>query len=125
MNTKTVEYPVTFFDFKSWLDSRDTNDVVGEAVICGHCPVASFLREKGYQEVSIYSTKSYINSTKYENNPSWVTAFVEEIDRDKPVGRPITVKECLKVVNNFSYCTVCNQYNPEGTNCGKKDNCPW
>lgn len=125
MITRTVDYPVTFTDFKFWLDSKNTDDIVGDALTCGHCPIARLLLDKGHSEVEVYAMVSYISSVNYDENPGWVYNFVKEIDKNRQVGEQITVKDCLKIVNNLYICTVCNQYNPEGTNCGKKDNCPW
>ena len=92
MNTDP-NYPVTFFDFKTWLDSKSLNEVVGEALICGHCPLARLLTDKGYQGVEIYPVRSYIDSTKYTKNPSWVYDFVKQVDKDKQVGEQITAKD--------------------------------
>jgi hypothetical protein len=124
MNT-VPNYPVTFFDFKEWLDSKSANDVVGEALTCDQCPLARLLTDKGHQEVEVYPLRSYVDSIKYDKNPGWVYDFVKKVDTDKQVGEQITAGECLKILNNLYICTVCNKYNPEGTNCGKKDNCPW
>jgi hypothetical protein len=125
MTTKTVEYPVTFFDFKSWLESQNKHKIVGEAAVCSHCPVATFLKEEGYnQDIVIYSDRTYISNKKFEN-PEWVKEFVSKVDIGRLVGTLISAEDALEIVSNLYICTVCNKYNPEGTNCGKKDNCPW
>jgi len=115
-------------EFCTWLKSKDENEVVGEALVCGYCPLANYLLDKGNSEVEVYSNRTYaypVAAGSWIDNPDWVKKFVSKIDNNRQVGDTITVKDALEVVNNLYICTVCNQYNPEGTNCGKKDNCPW
>lgn len=129
MNT---EYPLTLVGFKSWLESKEENEVVGSRRKRGCCPVANVLRDtqlkakqlnpERLSSVVVEGKYTIIRGTEY-TNPFWVETFVTEVDMsEKP---SVSAKEALQIVNNLYICTVCNQYNPEGTNCGKKDNCPW
>jgi hypothetical protein len=122
-------FPLTVDEFKSWLSTKRKRDVVGRTREASSCPIARVLKEKESnteKSINVYPGTTYIQGTAYEN-PDWVKSFIEKVDTGDEYSkkRNITTKEALQIVNNFSYCTVCNQYNPEGTNCGKKDNCPW
>ena len=124
-----MNYPLTLVEFKSWLSTKRKKDVVGRTREASSCPIAVVLKEKESdteKSINVYPNTTYIHDTAYEN-PGWVKSFISEVDKRDEYAkkRSITTKEALQIVNNLYICTVCNQYNPEGTNCGKKDNCPW
>lgn len=120
MNT---EYPLTLVEFKSWLESKKQYDIVGYAAYNNCCPVANALK-RGCETINtkVQRENSYIGEETFVN-PSWVKNFVKIVDTCGLLD--ITAEKGLQIINNFSYCTVCEQDRPEGTNCGKKDNCPW
>lgn len=117
------EYPLTLDEFKQVLEIKLKSEVVGEVGRSNSCPIANVLKEKGVD--ACVGNRITITDDKSFDNPEWVTKFTIEIDGCKVDYTPITVEECTKVIDNLYICTVCNTYNPEGTNCGKKDNCPW
>lgn len=122
-------FPVTLAEFKSWLSTKRKKDVVGKTREASTCPIAVVLKEKESsteKTINVYPGTTYIQGTAYEN-PEWVKNFIKGVDAGDEYSkkRNITTKEALQIVNNLYICTVCNQYNPEGTNCGKRDNCPW
>lgn len=127
MNT---EYPLTLVNFKSWLESKTLDEEVGQTGEPTCCPIANFLKEEDVsQDVYVDWTTTMISNEEIEYpNPLWVRKFIDEVDMLDDEDREqdiVTAKDALEIVNNLYICTVCNQYNPEGTNCGKKDNCPW
>jgi len=125
-----MNYPLTLVRFKSWLESKSVEEVVGIREKSHFCPIAKALKECVYSEEG-NDVEVEFNYTSIDpevdvicfRNPAWVTDFVERVDVLET--SEVTAKDALQIVNNLYICTVCNQYNPEGTNCGKKDNCPW
>lgn len=91
-------------EFCTWLKSKDENDVAGEALVCGYCPLANYLLNKGNSEVEIYSNRTYaypMAVAGWIDNPEWVKKFVFKIDNNRQVGDTITVKEALEVINSI------------------------
>jgi hypothetical protein len=120
-----TQFPLRISKFKAILETRNSEEVIGYACRSTICPIARILKKEcGGWDTYVHKEVTSFGGHKYEN-PEWVREFVHQIDGCKQTNDPITVEEALEIVNNFYICTVCNQYNPEGTNCGKKDNCPW
>lgn len=121
MNT---EYPLSLVEFKSWLQSKNEGEIVGETVASCNCPIFNALKAKGISVLAVSTFTTDLDPKKdLYSNPRWVHSFIQKVD-SLPLSK-VTASEALKVINNLYICTVCNQFNPEGTNCGKKDNCPW
>jgi hypothetical protein len=119
-----MSYPLTLVDFELWLKSKNGSDVVGETVASCNCPVFNALRAKGISVLAVSTFTTDLDpKDDLVTNPSWVSNFIQKID--SLPQREVTSSQALHVLNNLYICTVCNKYNPEGTNCGKKDNCPW
>lgn len=126
-----AKYPLTLVEFKSWLESKNENHTVG-LKNCSHgCPVFRCLKNKGEKVVGVglLDTEFLLSNETYGalENPKWVQRFILGVDVEdlSECQAYVTAKDALEIVNNLYICTVCNQYNPEGTNCGKRDNCPW
>lgn len=120
-----TEYPLTLVEFKSWLENKDKNVVVGRLKDGNHCPIALALKEN--TELRLVFVSDIDTQIGHERvmNPLWVHYFTRKVDSNWQTKKVITANQALEIVNNLYICTVCNKYNPEGTNCGKKDNCPW
>lgn len=116
------KYPLTPVELESWLKSKTKDEVVGNTIDGCSCPIFNALKAKGTKVLSV-STFATDLDTDIVTNPKWVYTFIKQIDR-LPQSQ-ITSSQALDILNNFYICTVCNLYNPKGTNCGKKDNCPW
>ena len=120
-----TDYPLSLVEFKSWLESKDENEIVGESHRTDCCPIANFLRLKTNAkkiQVRSYVTRADEYVTAF--NPDWVTDFVIEVDSLEENQKSVIAKEALQILSNLYICTNCNKYNPEGKNCGK-DNCDW
>lgn len=134
-----MSYPLTLVEFKSWLESKNEKEVIGIAREGLTCPIATALRDYKFkenqnvddievgQDTTVVYYSYYNGGLKQDTlaNPAWVCNFIDVIDEVDEDETEVTAKDALEIVNNFSWCTVCEQDRPEGTNCGKKDNCPW
>lgn len=120
--TITSKYPLTLPEFKQWLESKDSDDVVGRKETCDRCPIAKALLEIKEKEASVFNYKTYFWD-KTSNNPEWVVSFIHQLDNsgDDP---QVTASKALEIIETFCFCTVCNSSNKEGSNCGR-DDCPW
>jgi len=118
-------YPLTFVEFKTWLESKKEDAIVGRIKDGNRCPIARALKENN--RLRLVFVDDIDTQISYERiiNPLWVHYFTRGVDSNWQTEKVVTAKKALEVLNNLYICTVCNQYNPEGTNCGKKDNCPW
>lgn len=126
-NYSSSQFPLRISEFKAILESRNKEDVIGYACRSTSCPIAKILKKEcGGWDTYVHDDVTSFGGHKYEN-PEWVKSFIKEVDVGDEYSkkRKIITKEALQIVNNLYICTVCNQYNPEGTNCGKRDNCPW
>ena len=115
-------YPLTFVEFKSWLESKEENEVVGRLKDGNHCPIARVLKENN-RLVFVDDIDTQIGHERVMN-PLWVHYFTRKVDSNWQTEKVVTAKRALEVLNNLHICTNCNKYNPEGKNCGK-DNCDW
>lgn len=115
-------YPLTLIDFKSWLESKSEDEVVGVTEFCSLCPIATALKASMNQTDIRVRTDDTVLDSSTVKNPKWVKDFIYQVD-DTLKG-DVTVSRALEIVNNLYICTTCNKYNPEGKNCGK-DNCDW
>lgn len=126
-----MSYPLNLVEFELWLKSKDEKDFVGSKGCSRGCPIFKCLQDKKEQVYAVgeQNTEFLLPNGNYGtlDNPKWVWSFVRKIDSTatNALNGDVTAKEALQIVNNLHICTVCNTYNPEGTNCGKKDNCPW
>ena len=125
-----MSYPLSLVEFKSWLEAKNENEVVGWQGGCRCCPIFKCLKYRNNDVISVNGTTTYVNGSLLKN-PKWVNSFISEVDncsviplKQGEMNASITAQQALKVLNNLYICTVCNQYNPEGKNCGK-DNCDW
>mgnify|MGYP000438065330 CR=1 FL=1 len=115
-------YPLTLVEFKSWLESKDENEVAGKVKNGNHCPIANILKE---DNKSVFVGDNFTGIDDIEIlNPLWVHYFLTSVDSLWETTKDITAQQALEIVNNLYICTICNRYNPEGKNCGK-DNCDW
>lgn len=115
-------YPLSLIGFKSWLESKNENEVVGKIKNGSHCPIANILKE---DNESVFVGDNFTGIDHIEIlNPLWVHYFITGADSLWGTTKDITARQALEIVNNFSICTVCNKYNSEGRNCGR-DDCDW
>lgn len=115
-------YPLTLVEFKSWLDSKEEDEIVGITQFCSLCPIAIAIKATTNQTETRVRTDDTILGSLTVKNPKWVKDFIYQVD--ETLEGNVTVKRALEIVNNLYICTTCNKYNPEGKNCGKK-NCDW
>ncbi len=77
----TPEYPIDEKQFKTWLESKEPWEIVGEAhKPCG-CPIANFLRDRG-EEVHVGGNAVYNLTCEVELGllPEWAQDFISNID---------------------------------------------
>lgn len=101
----TTNYPLTTEEFRTWLESKDENEVVGKARHICNCPLSTFLKEKVGNEfpyVGVFSTyipTSETNTLEY-NNPQWVISFISKLDGKFQVAS-VTAKQSLEVLKEI------------------------
>lgn len=122
-----TQYLLSLEEFKSWLEAKEKNEVIGERCKYFSCPIANALKDKigsstRLFDVSVSEIETNVKGVFYEN-PDWVKAFINSLDSNFLLNN-VTVEKALYILDNLHICTVCNKYNPEGKNCGK-DNCDW
>jgi hypothetical protein len=96
------KYLLTIQEFKSWLESKDEDEVVGKARHICHCPLSLFLQKKiknSDSYVGIFSTylkESEVRTIEYDN-PQWVISFINLLDGKFKI-RDVTAKQALNVL---------------------------
>lgn len=101
----TINYPLTIEEFRTWLESKAGDEVVGKARHICNCPLSTFLKEKVGNElpyVGVFSTyipTSEINTLDYDN-PLWVTSFISKLD-GKFQTASVTAKQALEVLETL------------------------
>lgn len=67
--------------FKSWLESKKTNEVVGTIGEPSSCPIATYLKENGAFGISISDGAIYSKDGDYfEKHADWIDNFINNID---------------------------------------------
>lgn len=97
-------YQISRKEFRTWLESKEENVVVGQSIIYGNDPIATALNEKENEwETTIIDSemsRTTLNDWMKVDNPRWVNRFIEKIDKDTSGDEPanITAKQALKVL---------------------------
>lgn len=83
---------LTSEQFQQWLESKQSDELVGCAATCSGCPVANYLKEVGFDCPNVaqdyvkaqQSQKLYYcyaqDNTLIPRMPNWVSQFVSRID---------------------------------------------
>ncbi len=70
-------------EFEAWISSHADDEVLGYNNTVHGCPITNYLLSKEeVKEASVGVTVSSVNRV-YVPNPSWVTRFVKEIDKER------------------------------------------
>lgn len=101
-------YPISRKEFRTWLESKEENIVVGQSIVYGNDPVATALNEKekdGWETAIIDSetSRTTLDDWMKIDNPRWVNRFIEKVDRDTLGDEPanITTKQALRVLTEI------------------------
>ena len=95
-------YSFTLQEFRTWLKSKNDNEIVGQARSIKLCPLSKFLQEKVNSDkpyVGCYSTyifESEIETLDYDN-PEWVVSFIRYLD-DKFYLCNVTAQQALEIL---------------------------
>lgn len=103
-----TEYQIDINEFKTWLETKNSDDVVGVIKLCRSCPVAIYLKEtQKIANVFIFSwgmevvepvIKLKRKVTRFNHTP-WVARFIEEIDSLDAAFTPVVAKQALEVLD--------------------------
>src|SRR4051812_7006010 len=91
----SLQESLTKENFKKWLESKETDEVIGQAAMCKTCPIAQFLVESGFPSAYVgMSTLSTEGEFVVDGNhplPTWAERFIELVDgewgSDNPESR--------------------------------------
>jgi len=129
-----MSYPLTLDEFKSWLESKSEDEIVGEQRRLVGCPIFNCIKGKRDDIFSLdFGITHFLNTKIFKaiDNPDWVERFINKVDdrqiiplKQGEMNASITATQALEVINNLYICTKCNKYNPEGIKCSRED-CDW
>lgn len=91
------DYPLSLVEFKSWLESKDESEIVGETGITDCCPIANALKESKIKAeyVKVKADTTIADDYFTLSNPDWVERFVRKVDNEE---KSITAKKVLEVL---------------------------
>jgi hypothetical protein len=95
-------------NFRSWLEGKDSDTVVGEACSHGRCPLARYLEEHGalapYVRPDRVARNSCWRSTDSGADrhilPKWANEFAKALDRSTHGG--VSRDFCLQVLDSVN-----------------------
>jgi len=94
-------------EFRVWLESHDTQEIVGQSHCASDCPLARYLSRHG-ERILVYATPATANwgnlqeeNERYVSLPQWASAFVKKIDQGFP-NREVSLEEALQVLGQSS-----------------------
>lgn len=82
-NPEEMRELMTKENFRDWLQQFGSRQKVGEAKNMDKRPIAKFMTEMVGEKALVTPTRTHAKNTHF-NNPSWVMAYIEEIDTIKP-----------------------------------------
>jgi len=95
------KYPLTIKQFRTWLKSKNENEIVGITRTIDRCPMVNFFKSKAcisqdrVVEVDYFTTE--IEDGECYKNPLWVKRFISETDDLSE--NELTVKKALSILN--------------------------
>lgn len=92
----TTNYPLTIEEFRTWLESKDEDDIVGEIGLTSCCPIANALKTKA-EYVRVKADTTVADDYFTLSNPDWVEKFVLRVDDLSDEGS-VTAKEAIAVL---------------------------
>lgn len=105
-----TEYQIDINEFKTWLETKNSDDVVGTIKLCRSCPVATYLEEtQKITNVYIFPWGIEIvepvirlkrKVTRFNHAP-WVARFIEKIDSLDAAFTPVVAKQALEVLDEL------------------------
>lgn len=105
-----VEYQIDINTFKIWLETKNSDDVIGAIRLCRSCPIAIFLEETqkitnvfifpwGIEVVEpVIMLKRKV--TRFNHTP-WVARFIEKIDSLDTAFAPVVARQALEVLDEI------------------------
>lgn len=105
----TTNYPLTIEDFKTWLEAKNGDEVVGWQGWCKGCPIFKCLKDKKetLYSVNYESTHFLTNRVDTIGNPLWVKKFIERVDdrsviplKQGEMNASVTAKQALEVLES-------------------------
>ena len=94
----TTNYPLTVDEFRTWLESKEEDEVVGEIGIVDYCPIANALKTKAKKLVRVKADTTVADDFFTLSNPDWVEKFVLKVDDLSDKERSVTAKEALEIL---------------------------
>jgi hypothetical protein len=103
-----TNYPLTIEEFRTWLESKDENELVGEIGLSHSCPIANALKTKA-EYVRVKADTTVADDYFTLSNPDWVEKFVLKIDDLENEERSVTAKEALEVLEDVQKYDIFNK----------------
>lgn len=96
--------PLKYREFLNWLKSKEPGEVVGIAGRSMYCPIASYLSEKGKEDLTMVRVTTGSIGFYYRDNkhpvyktPEWAANFVERLDTMFE-DSPVTTRAALRIL---------------------------
>lgn len=96
-DTGVTQFEFDKNEFQKFLE--DNLDTKFSPCTGGFCPIAKFIRHKGYTVSYTYSYRSELQGI-YIDHPTWVVKFIESFDSKG--ARDRTGEEALQIFNNVN-----------------------
>lgn len=100
---READTALTGLQFLRWLEEKESGSIVGIAGVAGDCPVATYLRSRGFNDPSV-SGSWYQTDGKRGIGPAWMNGFVQKVDARGPssITRERAIEYLLEAIVGLS-----------------------
>lgn len=100
-----TEYPITFSEFKNWLETKSPTEIVGRRLCPDDCPLQRCASELLDKRVIVGRGVMFVDDELF-NPPGWATAFVLGVDQPGSYGSNVTARTALRLLGRVEASTL-------------------
>ena len=85
-------------NFRKWLESHESRQLVGQRGSSNCCPLASYLRERGSPDAAVRAL-TFSRGDKIEPLPRWAQVFIHQVDFSSRKYNKITAGKAIQLLD--------------------------